>query len=138
MGTITIKRRAPRFITPVVYLYLDRLGGFLRRERPTVERRSSDASRSYSARAAVTREASAGFINVSRRWRVAGGENLRRACCRQPRPGEMSALGHERTFASELGMSALPLKADMLSVTQRRPLSAKSGPRLLQSWCLYE
>ena len=28
----------------------------------------------------------------------------------------MSALGHKRTLASELGMSALPLKADMLIV----------------------
>ena len=44
MGTITIKRRAPRFITPVVYLYLDRLGGFLRRERPTVEGRDGAAA----------------------------------------------------------------------------------------------
>ena len=30
----------------------------------------------------------------------------------------MSALGHQRTLASELGVSALPLKADMLSVTK--------------------
>jgi hypothetical protein len=30
------------FTTPVVYLYLDRLGGALRRERPTVERPASD------------------------------------------------------------------------------------------------
>jgi len=29
----------------------------------------------------------------------------------------MSALGQKRTLASELGMSALPLKADMLSVS---------------------
>ena len=29
----------------------------------------------------------------------------------------MSALGHKRTLASESGMSALPLKADMLSVS---------------------
>ena len=29
----------------------------------------------------------------------------------------MSAMGHERTLASELGVSALPLKADMLSVS---------------------
>ena len=27
--------------------------------------------------------------------------------------GTMSALGHEQTLASELGMSALPLKADI-------------------------
>ena len=29
----------------------------------------------------------------------------------------MSALGHKRTLASELGMSALPLIADMLNVS---------------------
>ena len=31
--------------------------------------------------------------------------------------GMMSALGHLQTLASELGMSALALKADMLSVS---------------------
>ena len=43
MGTITIKDG-----TEIYYhgnLYLDCLGGFLRSERPTVEGRSSDASR---------------------------------------------------------------------------------------------
>jgi HAE1 family hydrophobic/amphiphilic exporter-1 len=33
------------FTTPVVYLYLDRLSGFLRRERGTVPSRSSGTSR---------------------------------------------------------------------------------------------
>jgi hypothetical protein len=33
------------FTTPVVYLYLDRLAGFLRRERGTVAPRSSNTSR---------------------------------------------------------------------------------------------
>ena len=38
----------------------------------------------------------------------------------------MSAMGHERTLASVLGMSALPLKADILSVSIDRPLIANS------------
>ena len=37
----------------------------------------------------------------------------------------MSAMAHWRTLASELGMSALPLKADMLSVSIDGPLSGK-------------
>ena len=44
MGTITIKDGTEIYY-PGIYLYLDCLGGFLRSERPTVEGRSSDASR---------------------------------------------------------------------------------------------
>jgi hypothetical protein len=43
MGTITIKDGNDIY-TPAVYLYLDRLGGFLRRERPTVEGRDGAAA----------------------------------------------------------------------------------------------
>ena len=39
----------------------------------------------------------------------------------------MSALGHRRTFAAAIGMSALPPKADMCSATRSCPLSANSG-----------
>ena len=33
------------------------------------------------------------------------------------RQHKMSGMGHQRTLASELGVSALPLKADMLIVS---------------------
>ena len=40
----------------------------------------------------------------------------------------MSALGHWRTLASELGMSALRLKADVRRARSKSPLCANSGP----------
>ena len=45
VGGLLLSQILTLFTTPVVYLYLDRLGGFLRRERGTVETRSSETSR---------------------------------------------------------------------------------------------
>jgi HAE1 family hydrophobic/amphiphilic exporter-1 len=45
VGGLLLSQILTLFTTPVVYLYLDSLGGFLRRERPAVEGRSSEASR---------------------------------------------------------------------------------------------
>ena len=45
VGGLLLSQILTLFTTPVVYLYLDRLGGFLRRERRTVDSRSSDTSR---------------------------------------------------------------------------------------------
>jgi HAE1 family hydrophobic/amphiphilic exporter-1 len=44
VGGLLLSQILTLFTTPVVYLYLDRLGGALRRERPTVERPASDPS----------------------------------------------------------------------------------------------
>ena len=40
VGGLMLSQILTLFTTPVVYLYLDRLGGFLRRERGTVENSS--------------------------------------------------------------------------------------------------
>jgi multidrug efflux pump len=45
VGGLLLSQILTLFTTPVVYLYLDRLGGFLRRGRPAVAGRSSEASR---------------------------------------------------------------------------------------------
>jgi HAE1 family hydrophobic/amphiphilic exporter-1 len=45
VGGLLLSQVLTLFTTPVVYLYLDRLSGFLRRERGTVSSRSSDTSR---------------------------------------------------------------------------------------------
>jgi HAE1 family hydrophobic/amphiphilic exporter-1 len=45
VGGLLLSQILTLFTTPVVYLYLDRLSGFLRRERGTVPSRSSDTSR---------------------------------------------------------------------------------------------
>ena len=45
VGGLLLSQILTLFTTPVVYLYLDRLGGFLRGERGTVETRSSETSR---------------------------------------------------------------------------------------------
>ena len=39
----------------------------------------------------------------------------------------MSPSGHKRTYAVQIGMSALPLKADMCGATPACPLCANSG-----------
>ena len=45
VGGLLLSQLLTLFTTPVVYLYLDRLSGFLRRERGTVPSRSSGTSR---------------------------------------------------------------------------------------------
>ena len=45
VGGLLLSQILTLFTTPVVYLYLDRLSGFLRRERGTVPSRSSGTSR---------------------------------------------------------------------------------------------
>ena len=44
VGGLLLSQILTLFTTPVVYLYLDRLSGFLRCERPTVERPALDPS----------------------------------------------------------------------------------------------
>ena len=44
VGGLLVSQVLTLFTTPIVYLYLDRLGGFLRGERPAVQRRASDPS----------------------------------------------------------------------------------------------
>jgi HAE1 family hydrophobic/amphiphilic exporter-1 len=45
VGGLLLSQILTLFTTPVVYLYLDRLSGFVRREDGTVLSRSSDTSR---------------------------------------------------------------------------------------------
>ena len=44
VGGLLLSQILTLFTTPVVYLYLDRLGGFLRREHPAVEAPSSEGA----------------------------------------------------------------------------------------------
>jgi multidrug efflux pump subunit AcrB len=45
VGGLLLSQILTLFTTPVVYLYLDRLAGFLGRERGSIDSRSSDTSR---------------------------------------------------------------------------------------------